>query len=247
MNTLPTFRKTPLANALVLGGVLLIGLAGCNKKSDEATENAPPASATAAEPASSSTASGAMASDTSGMGTPSTTGTSAEDMSGASQTGTDAGTGAMAAADTTPEVASGPITDTQFYTQAMKGDQEEIATAQMVGGQSTDDGVKKLANMIMNDHQAFDKKVQAAAGAGVTPPTGEVDSSLQGKTGKDLDKAYVDAMVADHEKDIAMFENAAKNASTPDARKLASGALPTLRKHLKSAQDLQKKMVATTS
>jgi len=146
----------------------------------------------------------------------------------------------------TAEVTSGPITDTQFYTQAMTGDQKEIATALMVTGQSTDDGVKKLANMIMGDHQSFDKKVQAAAGAGVTPPTGEVDSSLQGKTGKDLDKAYVDAMVADHEKDIAMFENAAKNASTPGARKLASDALPTLRKHLKSAQDLQKKMVASS-
>jgi len=240
MNTLTTFRKTPLANALVMGGVLLIGLAGCNKKSDEATENAPPASATAGEPAPASTASGAMASDTSGMGTPSSSASTAADMSGTTPP-------AETAMGAPPEVTTGPITDTQFYTQAMNGDQKEIATAQMVAGQSTDDGVKKLANMIMGDHQSFDKKVQAAAGAGVTPPTGEVDSSLQGKTGKDLDKAYVDAMVADHEKDIAMFENAAKNASTPDARKLASGALPTLRKHLKSAQDLQKKMVATTS
>ena len=236
MNTLPTFRKTPLATTLVVGGALLIGLAGCNRKSDEATENAPPASATAAAPAPTSTAADAMASDTTGMGTPASSASTAADTSGTTPGSETAGTGAPA------EVTSGPITDTQFYTQAMAGDQKEIATAQMVAGQSSDADVKSLANKIMGDHQAFDKKVQAAAGASVTPPTGEVDSSLQGKTGKDLDKAYVDAMVADHEKDIPMFENAAKNASTADARKLASAARPPLRSHLKSAQHQQKKM-----
>jgi putative membrane protein len=235
MNTLHSPQKTPPATALVAGGVLLIGLAGC-QKSNEATEATPPTSATATEPAPASTSAGAMASDTSGMGTPASATSSAADMAGG---GTEmAGMGA--------EVASGPITDSQFYAQAMAGDQKEIATAQMVAGQSTDDAVKALANTIMGDHQAFDKKVQAAAGASVTPPTGEVDSSVQGKTGKDLDKAYVDAMVADHEKDIPMFENAAKNASTPDARKLASDALPALRNHLKMSQQLQKKMGAAS-
>ena len=236
MNTLPTYRKTPLATALVVGGALLIGIAGCNRKSDEASENAPAASATAAAPE----PAGAMAVDTSGMGAPASSASAAANMAGATPTGAEAGMGAPA------EVASGPITDTQFFTQAMTGDQKEIATAQMVLGQSPGADVKTLANKIMGDHQAFDKKVQAAAGAGVTPPAGEVDSSLQGKTGKDLDKAYVDAMVADHEKDIPMFENAAKNASTADARKLASAALPTLRSHLKMAQQLQKKLGASS-
>jgi len=234
MNTLPTFRKTPMANALVLGGALLIGLAGCSKKSDEAAESAPPASATAAAPEAASTASGAMASDTS-MGAPASADSSAADMAGATPAG--ANTAGMAT-----EVTPGPITDTQFYTQAMSRDQEEIATAQMVAGMSTDADVKKLANMIIKDHQAFDKKVQAAAGTGVTPPMGAVDSNLQGKTGKDLDVAYADTMVADHQKDIPVFENAAKNASTLDAKKLASGALPVLREHLKMSQQLQKKL-----
>ncbi len=240
MNTLPTFRKTPLAATIVIGGALLIGLGGCKKKSEEATENAPPASATAAAPAPSTTTAGGMASDTTGMGAPASSATTAADMSGTTPAET-AGMGGAPA-----EVTTGPITDTQFYTQAMTGDQKEIATAQMVAGQSTNADVKKLANKIMGDHQALDKKVQAAAGAGVTPPTGEVDSSVQGKTGKDLDKAYVDALVSDHEKDIPMFENAAKNASTAGARKLASEALPTLRSHLKSAQEMQKKMAAAS-
>jgi predicted outer membrane protein len=49
-------------------------------------------------------------------------------------------------------------------------------------------------------------------------------------------------MVADHQKTIAMFENASTNASTDKAKKLASDALPTLRDHLKKSQDLQQKL-----
>jgi rubrerythrin len=51
-------------------------------------------------------------------------------------------------------------------------------------------------------------------------------------------------MVADHQKDIPMFENAAKNASSAKARKLASDALPVLRDHLKRAQALQTKLAS---
>ena len=57
-------------------------------------------------------------------------------------------------------------------------------------------------------------------------------------------KAWVDMMVSDHQKAVAMFENAEKNASTDQAKALASAALPTLRDHLKAVQDLQTKMGA---
>jgi len=51
-------------------------------------------------------------------------------------------------------------------------------------------------------------------------------------------------MVTDHQTDIPKFENAANNASTAEAKKLASDVLPTLREHLKMAQDLQQKMAS---
>ena len=49
-------------------------------------------------------------------------------------------------------------------------------------------------------------------------------------------------MVADHEKAIALFENASTNAAGADARKLAADTLPTLREHLQAARDLQGKL-----
>jgi len=146
---------------------------------------------------------------------------------------------------TTSAVTSGPITDTQFYSQAMTGDQTEIATGKMVASTSSDADVQKLANKIVSDHEALDKKLKDASGGAAAAAAGTVDSNVQGKTGKDLDMAYVDAMVADHQKDIPMFENAAKNASSAKARKLASDALPVLRDHLKRAQSLQTKLASS--
>jgi putative membrane protein len=235
MKTLSTYGISPLAAALGIGMSLLIATAGCKRK--EPTEaGGPAASATAAEPAPSTTTASNMGAEPGAMEAPATTATTAEPMGGETT-----GMGTPAAAT---EITSGPITEAQFYAQAMQGDQKEIVTGQMVASQSTNADVKRLANKIASDHEAYDKKVQAAAGSGVSVPTGEVDASVQGKTGTDLDRAYADAMVADHQKDITAFENAAKNASTAKARKLASDALPTLRAHLKSAQDLQKKLAS---
>jgi putative membrane protein len=226
MKTLSTFRTASLTAPMIMGGVLLIATAGC-KRNEPAETAAPAASTTAMEPA------------PAGMEpAPAATSTTAAPMAGETETGM----GTPPAAET--EITSGPITDTQFYAQAMQGDQKEIATGRMVASQSGNADVKRVANKIADDHESYDKKVQAAAGSSATVPVGEIDPSLQGLTGKDLDKAYADAMVADHQKDITAFENAARNASTAQARKLASDALPTLRAHLKAAQDLQKTLAS---
>jgi putative membrane protein len=185
--------------------------------------------------------------DAGGASTTGTTGSSATDMSGASETGSSmAGSPTSPGASSMDALASGPVTDTDFYTQAMMGGQKEIAASQLVEQQGSNADVKKAATKIESDHKAFGKKVQAAAAGKVTPPAPESASTaaLDGKTGADLDQAYVDEMVTDHQKTIAMFENAAKNASTPEAKKLAEAALPTLRDHLKMAQDLQQKLGA---
>ena len=228
MNANPTTSHTKpgaLALAWLVGGALLIGTTACNRNKT-ASEDTNPA---AAPPSASTTPAPAPTTDTGTMPTESTT-TPPADM------------GTPPAE--TAEVTSGPITDTQFYSQAMTGDQKEIATGQMVASTSTNADVKALAKKIVSDHQSLDTKLKDAAGGAATVSAGTVDPSVQGKSGTDLDKAYADAMVADHQKDIPMFENAAKNASSAAARKLASDALPVLRDHLKRAQALQSKLAS---
>jgi putative membrane protein len=229
MKPLSSPRTAPIAAALFV----LLAAAGCKDHDNAANTDTgamPPAAATAATPMPAESAS-AM-----GNGMEST-------MPPASSTSASAMSSAMPAEGAPP---MGAVAASDFYAEAMKGDQKEINSSQMVEKSGSSADVKKLAKKIDSDHTAFDKKVKAAAGSNATMPSAAdtTDSSLAGKTGADLDKAYVDAMVTDHQADIPKFENAAKNASTPEARKLASDVLPTLREHLKMAQDLQAKMGA---
>ena len=227
MKPLHSLDITPVAAALFLGGALL-AVSGC-KGHDNADETIPPAD-TAAMPPAATTApppadTGAMPGATTGPGA-----TSPADMS----------------AMPSDAMATGPVTDTQFYEQALTGGQKEIDASNLEKSQGSNADAKKVADKLIADHTAMGKKVMAAAGSGATAPVPDTTTpaDLQGKTGKDFDKAWVDMMVSDHQKAIAMFENAEKNASTDQAKALASAALPTLRDHLKAVQDLQAKMGA---
>jgi putative membrane protein len=57
-----------------------------------------------------------------------------------------------------------------------------------------------------------------------------------------FDQEYMDDMVKDHEKDVAAFEKEAKDGKDADVKSWASKTLPTLKKHLKMAQDTQGKL-----
>lgn len=226
MKPLESFRITPVAAAVFVASALLAS--GCNKNADDTTPPAadtaattPPADTTTPPPADTTTPSDNMAGDTGAM------------------SGTD--TSAPPPADM---AATGPVTDTQFYQDALNDGQKEIDASKMESASGSNADAKKLADKLIADHTAMGKKVKAAAGTGVTAPAPDTapPADLQGKTGADLDKAWVDMMVTDHQKAVSMFENASKNASTDDAKKLATDALPTLREHLKAAQDLQSKM-----
>ena len=224
MSTNRMTRTAPLAAALLIGSGLL---AGCHH--DENAENAavPPAATTAAPAETMPPAA------TSAMPMPSTMAPPASATVAPPSTAGDAS--AMAG-----NAASGPITDTAFYQDVLNDGQKEVAASKLAEKSASSKDVKDLAKMLAIDHAALDAKVKAAGGKDVTEPTTPADTSaLEGKTGKDFDKAYVDAMVADHENAIAMFENASKNASTDKAKKLASDTLPALHKHLDAAQKLQ--------
>jgi putative membrane protein len=63
--------------------------------------------------------------------------------------------------------------------------------------------------------------------------------SLNNKKGTEFDQAFAQAMVADHKKDIAKLQDAQKDGDlSPDVKNLVSQLLPTLQKHLETAQKL---------
>jgi len=65
---------------------------------------------------------------------------------------------------------------------------------------------------------------------------------MQGLSGAEFDRAYVDDMVEDHEADVREFEKQSSDNPDPDVKAFAAKTLPTLRKHLDAIKAIQSKM-----
>jgi putative membrane protein len=103
--------------------------------------------------------------------------------------------------------------------------------------------------MMVTDHsKANDELKSLAAKKNISLPT-TLDAKhrstidrLEGMSGAEFDRAYVDDMVEDHEADVQAFEKQSQDNSDPDAKAFATKTLPTLRKHLEAIRAIQGKM-----
>jgi putative membrane protein len=143
-------------------------------------------------------------------------------------------------------VPSTAAVDAAFLTEAMKGDNSEVALGKIAQSKGSSQGVKDLGTMLVTDHGAHKTQVAALAQQAGVPVTDEIsdeaktlETKLNGLSGAAFDKAFVDAAVEDHQKDIAKYEQQAKSSDAQTAQ-LAQQTLPTLRKHLDTAKSLQK-------
>jgi putative membrane protein len=56
-------------------------------------------------------------------------------------------------------------------------------------------------------------------------------------SGNAFDKAYMRAMIEDHQEDVSEFRQESQSAKDPDVRQFAAKTLPTLEEHLRIAED----------
>jgi putative membrane protein len=134
-------------------------------------------------------------------------------------------------------------TDKTFLTKAAMGGEAEVTLATMAQQKAADPKVKALAERIETDHKKANADLRAIIVAkGLTVPGGPdaghaaVKARLEKLDGAKFDQAYAAAMVEDHVKDIREFEMAAKSTDAA-VKDFAQKTLPTLREHLKMAQD----------
>jgi putative membrane protein len=137
--------------------------------------------------------------------------------------------------------ASGATTsaiDAAFVTDAIKGDNAEIAIGELAAAKGGTQAVKDLGKTLATDHGAHkDKLVALASANGIAvpdekSPEGQANlDKLSELSGAAFDKAFKQAMIDSHNKGIAKNE---KQAASGDAQTaaLAKETLPTLRKHL---------------
>jgi len=133
----------------------------------------------------------------------------------------------------------------KFLTEAIQGNFAEVAMGQLAQQNGERSDVKAYGQMLVTDHGGANQKaVEAAKAINVTPPTGpsakqKADmAKIEKQKGAAFDKAFAHHMVADHKKDIAAYQKESKK--TDAAGQYAKDTLPTLQKHLESAQALEK-------
>ena len=147
----------------------------------------------------------------------------------------------------TPGIIQTDEPTTEFLVKAADGGMAEVAAGRMASEKASNEGVKKFATMMINDHSGVNDKVKALAAARnvtlPTSPSGEhqkAATKVGEKTGKDFDKDYMDMMVKGHEKTIDLFEKAEKDTRDEEVRTFITSTLPKIKMHLESAKEIRK-------
>ncbi len=144
--------------------------------------------------------------------------------------------------------------DKAFVLEAARGGMAEVELGRLAADKASNADVKQFGQRMVDDHsKASDELKGLASQKNITLPT-EPDAqqkALQARlsklSGDAFDKAYIQAMVADHNKDVAAFTRASKIAKDADLKAWAGKTLPTLQDHQKMAKELSAKVRGTAT
>jgi putative membrane protein len=135
--------------------------------------------------------------------------------------------------------------DRDFVMQAADGNLAEVALGQLAVDSGSSDEVKKFGQRMIDDHgKSYKELSEIATKQGIAVPK-EPSAKKQSETkkfaklkGDEFDRHFAEHMVADHEKTIALFKQAAGKAQSEEIKAYATKTLPTLQEHLKLARAL---------
>ena len=134
-----------------------------------------------------------------------------------------------------------------FLVRAVNGGMTEVKLGDIAQQKGANQKVKDFGSMMVHDHSAANEQLKTlAAQRNVTIPADVSDESkkdiddLAKKSGRDFDKAYINAMVKKHEGTIDMFEKAAGKSNDAEVKTFINNTLPKVKEHLDSAKVIQK-------
>jgi putative membrane protein len=139
--------------------------------------------------------------------------------------------------------------DTAFIEQAEEDSLKERNLGRVVLDKSTNDEVRKYAQMLVDDHtKALRSVVELMQRLGMPQPKALVDvkhealAELNKYSGAEFDRRFIQLMISDHEKAVAEFRTEAETTQSQLIREYARDFLPVLEKHLTQAQELEKQI-----
>jgi putative membrane protein len=127
--------------------------------------------------------------------------------------------------------------DKAFMHKAAKGGMMEVAMGKVAEQNAQSDDVKSFGKRMVTDHGKANDELKSIA------QKKNVELSSKEPTEKwTSDKAYMNMMVRDHQKDLAEFKQEASNGSDPDVKKFADDTAKVIQEHLDLAKETQTKL-----
>jgi putative membrane protein len=146
--------------------------------------------------------------------------------------------------------------DTKIVAHLHHVNQMEISMGQLAQ-KSGSAHVKDYASTLLTDHQSSDKDLTSFAKAHkvtaipADKPATDADrqddkdamtqmAHMKTLKGAEFDKAFLNMMIADHDKELTRIDVSISSATNPDLKSLLQTVKPVLQRHADQARDLQK-------
>jgi putative membrane protein len=138
------------------------------------------------------------------------------------------------------------IADTSFASKAAVGGMAEVALGKVAAAKGADTKVKDFGNMMVMDHgKANAELISISKAKNITLPAG-LDAEHQAKSdslsklsGAAFDKAYVQTMIEDHKKTLALMQSEASGGKDTELKAFAAKTAPVVQMHLTEIMKIQ--------
>ncbi|HEX7336004.1 MAG TPA: DUF4142 domain-containing protein [Gemmatimonadales bacterium] len=125
-----------------------------------------------------------------------------------------------------------------FVTQVAAANLMEVRLGQLANTKAQTPSVKQFASKMVNDHTQMQqtwmnvaRKHGAPFNARYTPEQQAEVTRLSKLSGAEFERAYMDLMVQDHQKNVAAFQSQGRAQRSEDVRELVERDLPALQEH----------------
>jgi putative membrane protein len=141
--------------------------------------------------------------------------------------------------------------DEDFLKHAGQASKIQLAASQLATTKAANQEVKAFAERLVTDHTATNGELMPFVVAkNVSLKDDDPDfkskqtkhESPQKLSGAAFDKEYLEDMISDHQDAIVLFSNEAVKSKDEELKSWAYKTLPTLKEHLRIAQELREKL-----
>jgi putative membrane protein len=135
-----------------------------------------------------------------------------------------------------------PLDDIDFVKKATESGRKEVNSAKEALPQLQQPELKRIAEMLVNDHSGANARLAELADSKgwPVPSVKATPPPPSGTASGDFDATWTAAMIAGHERSVTLYRAQAQSGEDKDLRKYARETLPTIERHLADLRRLQK-------